>query len=317
MLLRCWRALPPLLFGICCGLNAQPAAPRVFALEAKSPKFWKLLDRNPKFDKVTNGFKFTEGPAWDDRGFLYVSDEPQNKLYRVFPDGRKELVLEIGDPDGNTFDRQHRLITCSSVLRALLEVKPDGQYKVLIDRFEGKKLNTPNDVVLGPDGALYFTDPTLDLPKTEKQELPFQGVYRLGNDGSLRLLIKDLNQPNGLAFSPNGKRLYVDDSRTKQIHVYDVGPNFEMKNGRVFGREQGTARGGPDGMRVDTKGNLYVTGPGGLWVWAPDGTHLGTILLPETAANLAWGDADKRTLYITASTSVYRLRTKARGFVPK
>src|SRR5258708_7388079 len=155
-------------------LNAQPGVPRMFELMAKSPLFWKLIDRNAKLAKGTGGFQFTEGPAWDDQGFLYVSDEPQNKLYRVFPDGRKNVVLEIGDPDGNPFDRQHRLITCSSVLRAVLEVKPDGQYRILADRYEGKKFNTPNDVVLGPDGALYFTDPALDLPKTEKQPIPFQ-----------------------------------------------------------------------------------------------------------------------------------------------
>ena len=124
----------------------------------------------------------------------------------------------------------------------MLEVKPGGKYRILADRFEGKKFNTPNDVVLGPDGALYFTDPTLDLPKTEKQEQGFQGVYRLGTDGSVRLLIKDLNQPNGLAFSPNGKRLYVDDSRTRKVHVYDVGPNMTIGNGRVFGTEAGGAR---------------------------------------------------------------------------
>lgn len=297
-------------------VGAQQAPPREFALDGKTPAFWKLVDRKAKLEKVTGGFQFTEGPAWNDAGFLYVSDEPQNKLYRVYPDGRKELVLEIGDPDGNTFDRNGQLITCSSVLRAVLGVKPDGKYRILANQFEGKKLNTPNDVVLGPDGALYFTDPTLDLPKTEKQEQGFQGVYRLGGDGSVRLLIKDLNQPNGLAFSPDGKRLYVADSRTRKIHAYDVAADMSVANGRVFGIEEGR-RGVPDGIRVDRKGNLFATGPGGIWIWSPAGVHLGTILLPESAANLAWGDADKKTLYITASTSVYRLKVRTRGFVPK
>jgi gluconolactonase len=203
------------------------------------------------------------------------------------------------------------------VLRAIVAVKPDGSYQMLADKYQGKRLNSPNDVLLGPDGALYFTDPTLDLVKGEKQEIPFQGVYRLAADGSLRLLTKDLAQPNGLAFSPDGRRLYIDDSMNRDIHVYDVGPNGDLSNGRLFGKEEGPPESGvPDGMRVDRQGNLYVTGPLGIWIWSPNGKHLGTIVVPELAANLIWGDADFSTLYITATTSVYRLKTKARGFVP-
>ena len=169
--------------------------------------------------------------------------------------------------------------------------------------------------MVGPDGALYFTDPTLDLEKGEKQENLFQGVYRLGDDGSVRLLIKDFEQPNGLGFSPDGKLFYVDDSKRREIRVFDVAANGEMINGRLFGKEEGEG-GVPDGMKLDMKGNLFVTGPGGIWVWSPDGKRLGLIALPEGAANLTWGDADYQTLYITATTSVYKLRTKTRGFVP-
>ena len=291
--------------------------PRQFALKAESPKFWRLLDRNAQLVKLAGAFGFTEGPVWDERGFLYVSDEEQNKIFKLFSDGRKEELIALGDPDGNTYDRQGRLIDCASVLRAIITVTPDGKYTVLADRFEGRKFNSPNDVIVGPDGALYFTDPTLDLVKGETQEIPFQGVYRLGDAGEVRLLTKDLTQPNGLAFSPDGKRLYVDDSKQRNIRVYDVNRDGSLANGRVFGEEAGSHHEGvPDGMRVDKAGNLYVTGPKGIWVWDWQGHHLGTIEMPEQPANLNWGDSDYRTLYITATTSVYRLRTKTRGYVP-
>jgi alcohol dehydrogenase (cytochrome c) len=292
----------------------QAAAPRQFELKAESPKFWDLIARDAKLEKVAGGFGFTEGPVWDPKGFLYVSDEEKNRLSRVYPDGRVETLLEIGDPDGSTLDAKGRLVTTASVLRSIIQVDPDGKYKVLADKFEGKKFNSPNDIILGPDGALYFTDPTLDLPKGEKQEMDYQGVFRLGADGSLRLLTKHLAQPNGLAFSPDGKRLYIDDTKQREIRVYDFA-NGEITNGRLFGKEEG--RGGvPDGMRVDVTGNIWVTGPGGIWVWDSAGAHIGTILMPESTANLNWGDADYRTLYIAARTSVYRLKTKIRGFVP-
>jgi len=290
---------------------------RGFELEGISPEFWEVVDHNAKLETVAAGFGFTEGPMWDPAGFLYVSDEEINKIFKVGPDGRKEELITLGDPDGNTFDRQRRLIDCASVLRAIIEVTPDGKYKILADHYEGKKFNSPNDVIVGPDGALYFTDPTLDLVAGEKQEIPFQGVYRLGDDGAVRLLTKDLSQPNGLAFSLDGKRFYVDDSEKRTIRVYDVAGDGSLVNGRIFGEEPGGKGDGvPDGIKVDKTGNLYVTGPKGIWVWDSSGHHLGTIALPEQPANLAWGDTDYRTLYITATTSLYRLRMKVRGYVP-
>jgi gluconolactonase len=291
---------------------------RRFQLTSISPKFWDLFERDAQLTTVGSGFGFTEGPVWDARGFLYVSDEETNKIFRLYlADGRKEELISLGDPDGNTYDRQHRLVDCASVLRAIIRFDDQGRYTVLANRYQGKRFNSPNDVIIGPDGAIYFTDPTLDLPKGENQEIPFQGVYRLGQDGQARLLTRELSQPNGLAFSPDGKRFYVDDSEQRNIRVYDFGSDHTLKNGRIFGEESGAKGDGvPDGIKVDKNGNLYVTGPGGIWIWDPGGHHIGTIDTPEQPANLAWGDADYGTLYITATTSVYRLRTKTRGFVP-
>lgn len=292
---------------------------RQFALQALDSTFWKLVDNNAEREVVASGFGFTEGPVWDDAGFLYVSDETQNKIFRLTPGDvgtQKVEVISLGDPDGNTYDRQHRLIDCASVLRAIIEVTPEGKYKILADKFDGKRFNSPNDVIMGPDGAIYFTDPTLDLPQGQKQEIPFQGVYRLDAKGTVTLLTKDLSQPNGLAFSPDGKHFYVDDSEQRNIRVYDFAKG-SVSNGRVFGAEPGGKGDGvPDGMKVDTKGNIFVTGPGGIWVWDAQGHHLGTIIVPEQPANLTWGDKDRGTLYLTATTSVYKIRTKVRGFVP-
>lgn len=307
-----------LICGICVSPLAGQKAPKKFELQADSPAFWNLVDRDAKLETVATGFGFTEGPVWDPAGFLYVSDEEINKIYRVhLPDGRKEEFISLGDPDGNTFDQQHRLLDCASYLRAVIRFEENSnKYTILADKFEGKKFNSPNDVLIGPDGAIYFTDPALDVPPGEKQEMDYQGVYRLAAEGTVTLLTKELTQPNGLAFSPDGKKFYVDDTEQRNIRVYDFS-NGTIKNGKIFGQEPGgKGEGVPDGMRVDEKGNLYVTGPKGIWIWDAEGHHLGTIALPETAANLVWGDSDFGTLYIAASKSVYRLRTKTHGFVP-
>ncbi len=299
--------------------RAQTSTPRrPFKLVASSPAFWELISHDAKLETMATGFGFTEGPVWDASGFVWVSDEELNKIFRVYPDGHREEMLALGDPDGSTYDHEHRLINTASVLRAIIRLSKDGKsYIVLTDRYEGKKFNSPNDVVLGPDGALYFTDPTLDLPKGEKQEIPFQGVYRLDAKGKVTLLTKDLTQPNGLAFSPDGKHLYIDDSEKKNIRVYDFRPDGTISNDRIFGSEDdGTKDGVPDGIRVDRKGNLFVVGPRGIWVWSPEGVHLGTIEVPEQPANLSWGGPDNSVLYITATTSVYKIPTRTHGFVP-
>jgi gluconolactonase len=302
---------------VCTALSLSAQKTRDFKLEPLSPRFLELVGRDAKLETLATGFGFTEGPMWDPAGFLYVSDETINKIFRVYPDGKKEEVIALGDPDGNTFDRRHRLIDCASVLRAIIQVTPEGKYKLLADRYDGKRFNSPNDVIVGPDGALYFTDPTLDLVAGEKREIPFQGVYRLDDNGNVRLLTRDLTQPNGLAFSPDGRKFYIDDSEQRNIRVYDVNADRTLARGRIFGEEPGNKNDGvPDGIKVDKSGNLFVTGPQGIWVWDAEGNHLGTIVMPEQPANLTWGDKDYGTLYITATTSVYRLKTKTHGFVP-
>jgi len=300
-------------------VNAQEQPKAVFHLDPLNPQFSKLIAPTAKLTKVAGGFGFTEGPVWEPGGFLWISDETINKIYKVQMDGSKQSLIDLGDPDGNTLDSGGRhLIDCASVLRAIISIsRVDGTYTVLADRYQGQRFNSPNDVVMGPDSALYFTDPTLDLVQGQKQEIPFQGVYRLAPDGTVTLLTRELTQPNGLAFSPDGQFLYVDDSEQRNIRVYDFRKDGTISNGRIFGEEPGGKDDGvPDGMKVDKDGNIFVTGPRGIWVWDKAGHHVGTIVMPEQPANLAWGDADYGTLYITATTSVYRLRTKTHGFVP-
>jgi len=184
-------------------------------------------------------------------------------------DGSRKSFIDLGDPDGNTLDRAGHLIDCASVLRAIISISRwGGPYTVLVDRYQGKRFNSPNDVVLGPDGAFYFTDPTLDSPQRQAQEIPFQGVYRFGQDGrDLTLLTGELTQPNGLAFSPDGKHFYVDDSEERNIRAYDFHMDGTVSDGRMFGEELGGKDDGvPDGMKVDKNGNSFVTGPRGIWV---------------------------------------------------
>lgn len=302
---------------IACSRISMAQEQKAVGFEALDASFWRLIDHDAHLDVMGKGFGFTEGPVWDASGFLYVSDEEKNFIYKLYPDGRREEVIALGDPDGNTYDGQRRLIDCASVLRAIIRIAPDGKsYETLADRYEGKRLNSPNDVVGGPDGALYFTDPTLDLVKGERQEIPFQGVYRIDKSGKVTLVTKELDQPNGIAFSPDGRYLYVDDSERKNIRRYRFHPGGMVSDGIIFGDETvAGSKAVPDGMKVDVQGNLYVTGPGGIWVWSAAGKHIGTILVPEQPANLTWGGPDSSTLYITATTSVYVLKTKAKGYL--
>ncbi len=257
MTTRCLVSLAVLL-----GVSLQCMHAQQSNFQALAPEFGTLFSRNARMDVMGSGFGFTEGPVWNSAGFLYVSDEEKNAIFRLFPDGRREEVIALGDPDGSTYDSQQRLINCASVLRAIIRISDDGKtYEILADRYEGKRFNSPNDVVTGPDGALYFTDPTLDLVAGEKQEIPFQGVYRLDGQGNVTLLSKDLEQPNGLAFSPDGQFLYVDDTARKTIWRYRFRGDATLAEGTIFADENvAGSKAVPDGIKLDMEPGWKASG---------------------------------------------------------
>jgi gluconolactonase len=264
-------------------------------------------------EQIATGFKFTEGPVWHPDGYLLFSDIPANRIIKWMPDGKPETFRHpSGNSNGLTYDRQGRLIACEHGNRRVSRTEPDGTITVLANQYQGKRLNSPNDAVVKSDGNIYFTDPPYGVDE-EARELDFQGVYRIAPDGTLTMLIDDFDRPNGLAFSPDEKTLYIDDSARRHVRAFNVLEDGTLANGRVLVDMAIAEPGVPDGMKVDTKGNLYVTGAGGTWVVSPTGKHLGTIVTPELPANCAFGDSDNKTLYITARTSVYRVRLKTEG----
>ena len=303
----------------------------------KDPAIDAIVPRNPKIFKLAEGFKFTEGPVWDRKGgYLLFSDPNSNTIYKYSPDGNGTLtvfreksgyegadIAEYGQPGSNglTFDQQGRLTINQHGNRRVVRVESDGTVTVLADKFEGKRLNSPNDLVYRSDGTLYFTDPPFGLPKffnDPRKELPFSGVFA-AKDGKIQLVSKDLTGPNGLAFSPDEKFFYVDnwDDHKKVVMRYEVQPDGSLKNGKLFfdmtsaGTEDAL-----DGLKVDKAGNLYVSGPGGLWILSPQGKHLGTIIAPKHPHNFAWGDADGKTLYLCARSGLYRMKLNIEGIRP-
>ncbi len=265
-------------------------------------------------ERLATGFVFTEGPLWHPDGFYYFVDVRASMLYRITPGRPHEVVREkTGGGNGTTFDLQGRLVLCEGDNRRVTRQSADGRFEVLVDRFEGKRLNRPNDVVCRSDGSLYFTDPGLRVPLAER-ELTYAGVYRIAPDGTVSL-VADFEYPNGLAFSPDERLLYVANTRWAQyIHVLELDARGQMVRRRIFADMSSDETDGvPDGMKVDVEGRVYCTGPGGTWVFAPDGTRLGVIRTPEVPANLAFGGPDLRTLFFTARTSVYTLRAKVSG----
>jgi gluconolactonase len=265
-------------------------------------------------ERLATGFVFTEGPLWHPDGFYYFVDVRASMLYRITPGRPHEVVREkTGGGNGTTFDLQGRLILCEGDNRRVTRRAPDDRFEVLVDRFEGKRLNRPNDVVCRSDGSIYFTDPGLRVTLAER-EVEHAGVYRIAPDGAVSL-VADFEYPNGLAFSPDDRLLYVANTRWAQyIHVLELDADGRMARRRIFADMSSDETDGvPDGMKVDVEGRVYCTGPGGTWVFAPDGTRLGVIRTPEVPANLAFGGPDLRTLFFTARTSVYTLRAKVPG----
>ena len=267
-----------------------------------------------EIEQLATGFTFTEGPSWHPDGFFYFVDLRVNRLHKIVPGQAAELVLEnTGEANGTTFDLQGRLIMCEGGKRRLARMDANGSVDVLVDRYEGKRFNRPNDVVCKSDGSIFFTDPGLRIP-LDQRELPNAGVYRIAPDGALSL-VADCEYPNGLAFSPDERILYVANSRwAAYIHAFELNDDGTLKRRRIFADMSSDEPDGvPDGMKVDVEGNVYCTGPGGVWVFGPDGRHLGTIRPPEIPANLAFGGPDRQTLFFTARTSVYSTRVKVPG----
>jgi len=264
-----------------------------------------------KIDKLEGGFRFTEGPVWSREGFLLFSDVPNNKILKYVP-GERSLPFrdDSQGANGNTLDSQGRLYTCESKSRRVTRTDKKGNIEILADKWEGKRLNAPNDIVVRRDGHVFFTDPAFGN-QADTRELNFFGIYHITPKGQMNLIAKPPGRPNGIALSPNGRILYVADSDERKVRAYDLGRNGEVSNERV---QISGIDGPPDGIRVDEKGNIYVTA-NGLAIYSPQGKPLATIPMPETPRNCAFGDPDFQTLYITALTSLYRIRLDVKGSV--
>ena len=325
---------------VACSTSTNPASAPAKETSAVGSGVGSILRLDPAFDslvpadahieKLAGGLQFTEGPVWrPQEQHLWFSDVMANVVRQWSPDGNTTIAIQhagqdkegppgtlIG-PNGEIADKDGAVLICQHGNRRIVRVTKDLQIAPLVERFEGKRFNSPNDLVYKYDGSLYFTDPPYGLAKQDDdpgKELPFNGVFRLAN-GKLQAVIRDLTRPNGIAFSPDQKILYIanSDDKHKVWMRYDVADNGTVSNGRVFFDVTAEKEDGlPDGMKLDSQGNLYCAGPGGIWVFSPDGKHLGTIKPPETPANANWGD-DGKSLYITARTGLYRIKLAAAG----
>jgi len=309
------------------------------------PALDKIIAANTEVEKLADGFGIASGPVWvrnDRGGYLLFSDLVANVIDKWTPDGKVSVFLKSsgftgsdasevgGEPNngvtkgyvigsnGLTLDRQGRIVLCAQGDRNIVRLEKNGKRTVLADRYDGQRLNSPNELVYKSDGSLYFTDPTSGLrlrDNSRKKELSFNGIYLLRH-GKVQLLSKDFPLPNGLAFSPDEKHLYVNDTKKKSITRFDVQPDDTISNGQLFIDMNNEKEDSGHGMKVDKNGNVYCAGPGGLWIMSPDGKHVGTILTPERLTEPTFGDADGKTLYMTGITSLFRIRLKIEGIRP-
>lgn len=263
-----------------------------------------------KIERVASGFRFTEGPVWHKDGYLLFSDVPNNKIIKLAPGQVATVYRENSNgANGNTVDERGRLYTCESISRRVTRTDAKGNVEVLADKFEGKGLTAPNDIVVRRDGQAYFTDPAFGN-QADTKELPFFGVYHLTSKGDLSVIWRGDTRPNGIALAPNGRILYVADSDARAIRAFDLDRQGTASGERVLVKG---IDGVPDGLRTDEKGNLWLAAKG-VQVFTAEGKHIQTFEIPEVPANLAFGDADLQTLYVTARTSVYRIRLPIKGW---
>jgi gluconolactonase len=291
-------------------------------VEIRDPRLMELFDREQEMDQLLTGFEFTEGPAWNpaDRSLVF-SDILGNSIYRWRQtSGLQTLRRNSHMANGNCFDLQGRLVTCEHATSRLTrtDLSVDGEPEILASHYQGKQLNSPNDVICKRDGILYFTDPNsgrsagYGVPRL--QELEFQGVYRLDpTDLIPSLLAEDFSKPNGLCFTQDEKLLFINDSDHNHIRVFSVREDGSLHDGKKWAELDSAGAGVADGMKIDQEGNLYCTGPGGIHIFDECANYLGIIHMPEHTTNLAWGSYDLSSLYITASTSIYQLRTRIPG----
>jgi len=287
--------------------------------EVRDDRFLAAVGERVAFERLTTGFAFTEGPLWHPDGYLLFSDMPGDHLRRWEAGAGISTFRKPCDmSNGLAWDRQGRLLACEHATSRVTRTEPDGRIVTLASHYEGKELNSPNDLVVRSDGGIYFTDPTYGRAeyygRPRPVELDFRGVYRAEPEGGrVALLAGDFGQPNGLCFSADERRLFVNDTDRQHIRVFDVRPDGTLAGGAVWAETRGQGPGAPDGMKLDRAGNIWCCGPGGIHVFGPDARALGVLHVPEYVANFCWGDGDLRSLYITASTSLYRLRTAVAG----
>ena len=263
--------------------------------------------------EIAEGFQFTEGPVWHPDGYLLFSDIPADTIYRYVPGGVPEpYISPSGNSNGLTFDREGNLVACEHGGRRVSRRSESGNMETVADRHNGKPLNSPNDIVVHSSGAIFFTDPPYGIDP-DPGEQGFNGVYRVDTDGTIALLSQTMNRPNGLALSTDETVLYVDDSRNRHVLAYPLDADLGVGEPYVLVDMDVEAQGGPDGMKLDSQGNLYVTGPGGLWVVTPEGEHLGTIEFPQLPANLCFGGPELTTIYVTARTGLYSIQASVPG----